>query len=114
MWHNIRLLSADGTRLVLPRHKSVIAEFGEHGFGPNAESERSLALGSLLYDCLNLLTLDAQIAPYASSERELLYKHLDKVRKGDLLLLDRGYPSIALLFLLIARGNEFCVRTKDD
>ena len=114
VWHNMRLLSADGTRLVLPKHKSVVAEFGEHGFGPNADSERSLALGSLLYDCLNLLTLDAQIAPYASSERELLYKHLDKVCKGDLLLLDRGYPSIALLFLLSAKGVEFCVRMKED
>lgn len=114
VWHNMRLLSADGTRLLLPKHQSVRDEFGEHGFGPNADSPRSLALGSLLYDCLNLLTLDAQIAPYASSERELLYKHLDKVCQGDLLLLDRGYPSIALLFLLSAKGVEFCVRMKDD
>lgn len=114
VWHNMRLLSADGTRLVLPRHPSVREEFGEHGFGPNADSPRSLALGSILYDCLNLLTLDAQLAPYASSERELLYRHLDKVRRGDLLLLDRGYPSIALLFLLTARGVEFCVRMKED
>jgi hypothetical protein len=114
VWNGMRLLSVDGTRLVLPKHKSVAAEFGEHGFGPNADSERSLALGSLLYDCLNLLTLDAQLAPYASSERELLYRHLDKVGRGDLLLLDRGYPSIALLFLLTARGVEFCVRMKED
>ena len=36
-WHQMRLLAVDGTRLVLPNHKSVTEEFGEHGFGPNAD-----------------------------------------------------------------------------
>jgi hypothetical protein len=114
VWNKMRLLSVDGTRLVLPNHKSVKEEFGEHSFGPNADSKRSLAMGSFLYDPVNMLTLDAQIAPYASSERELLYKHLEKVNKGDLLLLDRGYPSLALIFLLTARGIRFCMRMKEN
>jgi len=114
VWNKMRLLSVDGTRLVLPNHKSVKEEFGEHSFGPKADSKRSLAMGSFLYDPINMLTLDAQIAPYASSERELLYKHLEKIKKGDLLLLDRGYPSIALIFLLTARGIRFCMRMKDN
>jgi Transposase DDE domain len=114
VWNHMRLLSIDGTRLVLPNHKSVVKEFGEHSFGPNADSKRSLALASFLYDSLNLITLDAQISPYAASERDLLYEHLAKVKPGDLLLTDRGYPSIALLFLLMAKGIEFCVRMKED
>ena len=114
VWNQMRLLAIDGTRLVLPNHKSVIEEFGEHGFGPNAGSKRSLALGSFLYDVLNLLTLDAQIAPYSASERDLLYKHLEKINPEDLLLIDRGYPSIALLFLLKAKGIQFCMRMKED
>jgi hypothetical protein len=113
-WHNMRLLSADGSRLVLPRHESVKKEFGEHHFGPHADSPQSLALCSFLYDPLNLITVDAQIAPYASSERDLLYKHLEKVQAGDLLLLDRGYPSIALLFELLGREIHFCIRMKED
>jgi len=114
VWHQMRILSVDGTRLVLPNHKSVVDEFGEHSFGPHADSKRSLALGSCLYDCLNLVTVDARIAPYSSSERVLLYQHLEKVKRGDLLLLDRGYPSISLLFLLMAKGIEFCIRMKED
>ena len=114
VWHGHRLLAVDGTRLMLPRHKSVIQEFGEHGFGPNADSKRSLAMASFLYDPVNLLTLDAQIAPYASSERELLYQHLQYVKSGDLLLLDRGYPGLGLFFLLKARKIDFCVRMKED
>lgn len=102
-WHKMRLLAVDGTRLVLPNHASVAQEFGVHQFGPKADSPCSLAIGSLLYDPLNMVTIDSQIAPYASSERDLQMEHLDKVNAGDLLLLDRGYPSFCLLFLLKAR-----------
>lgn len=114
VWNEMRLLVVDGTRLTLPRHKSIFEEFGEHGFGPDANSQQSLAICSALYDPLNLLTIDALLAPYTSSERALLDQHLDKINPGDLLLLDRGYPSIALFFKLIARKINFCVRMKDD
>jgi hypothetical protein len=110
----MRLLAVDGTRLVLPNHPTVAQEFGVHKFGPKADSPRSLAMGSLLYDPLNLVTIDSQIAPYAASERDLLMEHLNHVKPGDLLLLDRGYPCFWLLFLLKAKGIEFCVRLKED
>ena len=114
VWHSMRVLATDGTRLVLPNHPSVIEEFGQQHFGPKADSPRSLAMASMLYDVLNQITLDAQLAPYASSERDLLMQHLDKIKPGDLLLLDRGYPCFWLLFLLKAKGIEFCVRLKDN
>jgi len=113
-WNGMRTLSVDGSRLVLPNHPSVKDEFGVHKFGPNADSERSLALCSILYDVLNLVSIDAQIAPYASSERDLLYQHIEKLKPNDLLLLDRGYPSKALFFLLFAKEVQFCVRMKDN
>jgi hypothetical protein len=112
-WLGHRLLSCDGSRLALPKHASIVKEFGEHGMGPKADSATSLALCSLLYDPLNLVTLDSQIDKYASSERDLLMMHLDKTRPGDLLLLDRGYPCFWLFFLLMAKGVEFCVRMKE-
>lgn len=114
VWYGLRLLSVDGSRLVLPNHPSIKEKFGEHSFGPNADSPRSMAMVSMLYDALNHITLDAEIAPYASSERDLLMRHLAKVKKGDVLLLDRGYPCFWLLFLLMAKQIEFCVRLKDD
>ena len=113
-WGGHRLLSVDGSTYVLPNHETVKAEFGEHSFGPKADSKRCMARGSMLYDVFNHLTLDAQLAPYTESEHALLLQHLDKIQAGDLLLLDRGYPSIWLFFLLKARGIEFCVRMKDN
>lgn len=67
---------------------------------------------------LNQITIDAQLAPYKNSnnkkgsERALLDKHMPKLKEGDLLLLDRGYPSFSLFFLLKAQNIEFCVRMK--
>ena len=52
-WNGMRTLAIDGTRLVLPNHPSIIEEFGQHEFGPKADSKRSLALGSVLYDVFN-------------------------------------------------------------
>lgn len=114
VWYDMKLLAVDGSRLMLPNHQTLREEFGVHNFGPNADSPRSMAMCSMLYDVLNHVTIDAEIAPYSASERDLLIKHLDKVNSGDMLLLDRGYPCFWLLFLLKARGIEFCVRLKDD
>jgi Transposase DDE domain len=113
-WKKRPLRAVDGSRLKLPNHKSVKQEFGTHKFGPKAESEQSLAITSVLFDPLNLIMLDAKIAPYASSERKLLNDHFDKLNAGDILLLDRGYPSLALFFLLKAKGIDFCIRMKED
>lgn len=113
-WNGMRVMAVDGSRLILPNHRTVKEEFGVHSFGPNADSERSLALCSIFYDVLNLLAVDSQIAPYASSERDLLYKHLEYAKEEDLILLDRGYPSMALFFLLLAKNLHFCVRMKDN
>ena len=113
-WHNKRLLAADGSRIMLPNHPTIVEAFGIHGFGPNANIPRSLALCSLLYDPLNQLVLDSQIAPFVSSEHTLLENHLPRINEGDILLLDRGYACFWLLFLLTAKKIDYCVRLKDD
>jgi len=113
-WHGKRLLSVDGSRLILPKHQGIIDEFGSYGFGPKADSHRSMALSSMLYDTLNHLTIDAQITPLQVSERDLLLEHLNKVSSEDMLLLDRGYPCFWLLFLLKTKSIDFCVRLKSD
>ena len=112
-WKGMRLLAVDGTRLMLPNHPSIEQEFGTCSFGPNADSPRSMAIGSILYDVLNQISIDAQMGPYKkSSEKALLDSHMEKLGTNDLLLLDRGYPSIALFYQLKALGVEFCVRMK--
>jgi hypothetical protein len=114
MFDGMRLLAIDGTRLALPRHSTVKKEFGEHKYGPKADSKRSQAQCSFLYDVLNLTVIDAQIGPLSVGEKTMMRDQLELVRAGDLLLLDRGYPSIWLFFLLAARGVHFCARMNES
>lgn len=114
-WKGYRLLAIDGSTVVLPKHKSVEEEFGTTGFGPNADSPRSVARISMLYDVLNYTTLDGQISGYDTGEKTLLEGHLNSVAPGrDLLLMDRGYPSLSLLFKLQQEGIDYCIRMKDN
>lgn len=111
---DFRLLGIDGSTAVLPRHDSVVKEFGTVNFGPYADSPRSVGRVSILYDVLNYLTLDAKLEGYTSNERELARQHFDHVKaEEDLLLLDRGYPSLRFMFELQQRGLSYCMRMDD-
>lgn len=100
---------------MLPKHSSVEEEFGVDYFGPDANSPRSIATLSVLYDVLNLVTLDCELGKYRTSEKELLLRHLHRVEPGkDLLLLDRGYAGLGLMFELQCLGIDYCVRLQND
>ncbi len=115
-WKGHRLLAVDGSSIHLPSHSTVKKTFGEYGAGSKADKPCSMARISVCYDVLNLVTLDARIDHWAESEPVLLKDHLSTVRfkKGDLLLLDRGYPSISIMYELQQRGVDFCIRMRDD
>jgi len=112
-YNNHRVIAVDGSTAELPNHPDTIKEFGQNGFGPNANVQKSMATISLLYDIANYLTLDVQITGYDSNERDLLIRHIPKMKEGDLLLADRGYPSLAVFFLLKSKGVHFCIRMKE-
>jgi hypothetical protein len=114
-WRGYRLLAIDGSTVVLPKHKTVEEEFGVVKCGPKADSPKSMARLSILFDVLNYTTLDGQIGSYDTSERALLKKHLEHVTPGkDLIVMDRGYPSLPLMFQLQQQGVNFCIRMRDD
>lgn len=115
-WYGLRLLAIDGSTCNLPTHKSIEAHFGMMQVGCKNEVNRSMARISMCYDVLNLMTIDAQIASFNTSESILLSKHLARIRfkEGDLILADRGYPSIALMFRLTEQNVHFCFRMKSS
>jgi hypothetical protein len=111
-WDQYKIRVVDGSTIVLPQHESIAKEFGLHKFGPNADSPRSLARISLLYDPLNGITIDGQIGGYATSEKELYNAHLEHVRPGDLLIFDRLYGSFGLMRKLYDLKVDFLFRMK--
>jgi hypothetical protein len=116
VWKTHRLLAIDGSTLNLPSHATTRKVFGEMCVGCKADVKRSMGRISVCYDVLNLLTLDARIDRFDVSEKALLKEHLNNVffKKGDIVLADRGYPSIALMYILKQKGVEFCFRMKDS
>lgn len=106
-WEGFRVLAVDGSRLNLPNHQTIEDEFGPF------VSESRQARCSLLYDVVNLVPVDGQISSLSIGERQLLVKHMHQLQKGDLLLMDRGYPAQWLFSLLASKGVEFCARLSD-
>ncbi len=114
-YHGHKLLAVDGTYLNLPNHESIQQEFSRRAMGRGKKKDlpKSMCLLSALYDPVNYLTLDVQTGPTDCNEQDLLLKHLPKVERGDILLLDRGYPGTALFSTLQSKGIHFIVRMRE-
>ncbi len=105
-WDNYRLVSIDGSTLELPKSEEIIDDFGV-----NSELDMvPMAKISILFDLMNELILDATIAPSRKSEYDLAIIHFDKLKEGDLLLMDRGYEARWLFYLLTIRKIDFVIR----
>jgi hypothetical protein len=115
-YKNHRILAVDGGFVNLPDHATIREEFGRRAFGRGTKKDvpKSMALTSLLYDPANYMTLDVQIGHGDGSELQLLLKHLSKVRQGNILIMDRGYPSRYLFSILASLGVHFVVRMKQN
>jgi len=115
-YHGHKLLAVDGSFLNLPDHASIREEFGTRGMGRGRirGKKQSMCLLSMLYDPVNYLTLDVQTDHMDASELQLFLRHLNKVEKDDILLLDRGYPARYIFSILQSKGSHFIVRMKPN
>jgi len=116
-FHGFRLLAIDGSKIQLPASNEIIKEYGcsKSQYG----NEIPMAQASTLFDILNKITVHSIIAPNNASERILAIRHLDILtemqqygdgRDKDLILLDRGYPSNALLAKFALDQRNFVMR----
>ncbi|GAB6042258.1 hypothetical protein JCM17961_29340 [Endothiovibrio diazotrophicus] len=73
-----------------------------------------LARFSRLYDVLNKLVIQADMAPYHIGERELAAHYLLELADNDLVLYDRGYPAFWLFAFHHIEQRHYCARLKHD
>ena len=100
-WHGLRLVAADASTV---------------RFGLRASHVKRAALADQIAFGLFLpgveLMLAASLYSLQTSERQMLFEHLDRLSSSDLLLLDRGYPCRWLVAVLNQRNIPFCMRVE--
>ena len=104
-WCGKRVFAIDGSKINLQRSSDLEEAFGvpEGGYCPQV-------LLSILLDVCAKAPVDLQVSAFESSERDHLFEMLHNLVPGDVLVLDRGYPSHEVLQTLVHEGIEFLVR----
>jgi len=104
-WFGRRVFAVDGTRINLQRSPDL-----EYAFGVPEGGYCSQVLMSVLLDVCTKAPIDLEVSSYESNEREHLLGMLPSLERGDVLLLDRGYPSHEVLQTLVQEGIDFLIR----
>lgn len=104
-----RVIAIDGSSVNLPQKECLINHFGT--LKNQSKVESACARISVAYDVCNHLVIDAQIGKTEVGEHEMAKMHLTELSpENDLLLFDRGYPSLAFALDLDSQGFRFCFR----
>lgn len=106
LWNGYRLVSVDGTKYYLPYNEETVGAFG----AGEKEKPYVLARGSMAYDVMGGIVIDAAIDSEAVSENTMFYEHTKKFTQNDLVLADRGYTAFWIMALLTAKDTPFCIR----
>jgi len=112
LWKGHRLLAADGVRFLLPATPPIIDEWGRPRVA-SGEAYQPQLLQVSIWDVGAIQPLSWLQVPCRGKgygERSTILRLLDTMQPGDVLLLDRGFPSRRLLHELVARGIHFVIR----
>lgn len=107
-----RLLAADGSMIELPYGKEIREKFGSMD---HCEEWITCGWSIVIYDVLNEIIIDAKLNEYGKSERLYLMEcakqmKADGKQKQDIIIADRGFPSLALFVQLEQLGYDFVLR----
>jgi len=109
-YKGFRVLGVDGSKIYLPAEEAIIKEFGGTPKNQQSAEIQPFALASVMYDVLNRIAVDSQLAEAKSYEVDLALQHLAQSQADDLLIFDRNYPSYLLLATLSHQQHNFVIR----
>jgi hypothetical protein len=115
MYKGYRLLAIDGSRIQLPRSKEIIDAYGLLGA---KEKPVPMATISTAYDVLNNITVNTYLERGDAAERTLFERHLEAIKQKtpglrDIIIADRGYPSLYLFVKMLENGYNFVIRCSE-
>jgi hypothetical protein len=108
-WQGRRVLGIDGTMINLPDTEALREHYTVHR-NQHAGGERVQALGSVCYDLLNDLALDATLGKQHAEKESLFTSHLKVTAPGDVIVLDRGYADYGVMAFLVHHQRDFVIR----
>ncbi|MCI0633081.1 MAG: IS4 family transposase, partial [Actinobacteria bacterium] len=103
-WRGRRLLAVDGARRFCRRSDELLR------LGRPTGAHYPQFHVTTLFDVQAKVPLDAVLGPFGCDERVQLSRVLDRTRPGDVLVLDRGYPSFDVFVMLIQSRLDFVAR----
>ena len=126
LYHGLRILGIDGTILEFPnmgilKDKKQTEEIKTiYGKRSNQEGELGVvSRTSVLYDLENNIVLDGILGSHDSSERAMASEHIKRLKAykkshkeeyNDLLIFDRGYPSLGLMSYMNEEKIDYLMR----
>jgi hypothetical protein len=104
-WRGFRLQAVDGSTAYLMNRKDVIEHFGTQD---NQRVSIPMARVMQIQDILNDITVWGDIRPIKESEQAIMAKQVSNLYQDSLTLFDRGYPSFALMYLMVNQETPRC------
>lgn len=130
LYHGLRIFGIDGTNIELPNmgilkdKKQTEAIKNIYGKRSNNSGELGIvSKASVLYDLENNIVIDGILNSYASSERAMAVEHIKQLKKykkahkekyNDLIIFDRGYPSIGLISYINEENIDYLMRIQSN
>jgi hypothetical protein len=108
-WRGRRVVGIDGTMINLPDTAATREHYTVHR-NQHAGGERVQALGSVCYDLLNDLALDATLGKQQAEKDSVFSSHLRVTVPGDVVGLDRGYADYGAMAFLLHHQRDFVLR----
>lgn len=130
LFHGLRIFGVDGINIELPnmgilKDKKQTEEIQTiYGRRSNTSGELGvMSKASVLYDLENNIVMDGILNSYASSERAMAVEHIrqlkaykksHKAKYKDLVIFDRGYPSIGLISYMNQECIDYLMRIQSN
>jgi len=107
-----RLLGIDGSQIELPEGNQLSAHFGKIN---KNEKMCNASWSTIVYDILNKQVIDGRLNKYVEAEGRSVKEQLKKIRlegkqRQDIIVADRGFPSLELMIELSEMGYEYVMR----
>lgn len=111
LYKGLRVLSIDGSTAQLPFTSDLKNKYGTFN-NQNKTDDVIIARVSVLYDVLNDIVLDGKLCEFEKGEVSLSREHFKFSKKGDLIIMDRSYPSFESIYHLQQDEIHFLFRCK--